>query len=307
MSMLVGFRSCGDCAHTVTSSPAGTVKMSSGTRRGASAARRGCAGTTATVAKRQRELQRVRLHARHLEGIGGDVRVDQRLLAFLARLRVAMLHAEHAVETLAADVPEEIPVVHLAGARLLAPGIVADLEVRDLAPGMIDVRDDVALVALHVIHVVEDLAGRTIYRAADGVRLVRGAQEQVRVVRQRLEHHGEVVRREDLRARAQHVDDVAHLDADRQFALEVSRHHRGPARIHAFAHFHRRAAGGQELVAELRLARGQRGLPVVAAVDDEHAHGHAEARQRFADLRLHVDRPAHESVVFERGESLRRP
>ena len=94
------------------------------------------------------------------------------------------------------------------------------------------------------------------------------------------------------------------LDADRQLALEISRHHRRPVRIDAFAHFHRGAAGREELVAELRLARGQRGLPVVAAVDDEHAHRHAEARERVADLRLHVDRPAHEAVVFERREAL---
>ena len=37
----------------------------------------------------------------HLEGIRRDVGVDERLLAFLAGLRVAVLHAEHAVVTLA--------------------------------------------------------------------------------------------------------------------------------------------------------------------------------------------------------------
>ena len=58
-----GIPSCGDCAHTVTSSPAGTVKMSSGTRRGGFGA--ACAGTPA---QRQRHAEReqatvTRIHA----------------------------------------------------------------------------------------------------------------------------------------------------------------------------------------------------------------------------------------------------
>jgi hypothetical protein len=55
---------------------------------------------------------------------------------------------------------------------------------------------------------------------------------------------------------------------------------------------------------ELGLAGGQRCLPVVAAIDDEHAHGHAKAGERLADALLHLDRAAHEAVVFERGETL---
>ena len=186
MSMFVGLRSCGDCAHTVTSSPAGTVKMSSGTRRGAFAARR---GGSAAAAHRAASLdtrsadRATRAHdsiyATSNESAATYASISACSPA-LPGVAIAVLHAEHAVEPLAPDVPEEIPVVHLARARLLAARVVADLEIRDLAPRVVDVRDDVALVALHVVHVVEDLARRAIYRAADRVRLVRGAQEQVR-------------------------------------------------------------------------------------------------------------------------------
>jgi hypothetical protein len=41
------------------------------------------------------------------------------------------------------DVPEDVAVVHLAGGGLLAARVVAHLKVRDLAPGAVDVRDDV--------------------------------------------------------------------------------------------------------------------------------------------------------------------
>src|SRR5690606_5757680 len=114
----------------------------------------------------------------HLERIRRDIGIDERLLTFLAGPRLAVLHAEDAVVSFRTDVAEEMPIVHLARARFLATRIVADLEIRDLAPGVIDVRDDVTFVALHVVHVVEDLAGRTVHRAADLIRLVRRAQEQ---------------------------------------------------------------------------------------------------------------------------------
>src|SRR5688500_5943588 len=155
MSMFVGFLSMGDCAHTVTSRPAGTVKISSGTRRGGSAAieaeEETAAAATPNARERMTDFKRMEfmMPLSDLERIGRDVGVDQRLLAFLAGLRIAVLHAEHAVEPLRTDVAEQILVVHFPGARLFAPGVVADLEVHDLAPGVIDVRDDVAFVALH--------------------------------------------------------------------------------------------------------------------------------------------------------------
>src|SRR5262245_5059465 len=120
MSMLVGFFSIGECAHNVTSSPAGTVKMSSGTTLGGDAC--GASAAMATVVSAERTASNEAFMVTS-ERIGRDVGVDERLLAFLARLRIAVFHAEHAGVTLRADVPEEVPVVHLAGARFLAAGI----------------------------------------------------------------------------------------------------------------------------------------------------------------------------------------
>src|SRR5690606_16019099 len=61
--------------------------------------------------------------------------VDHRLLARLARLRVAVLHADHAVETLLAQPTEDMAVVDLARRRFLAARVVAGLDVGDLVPG----------------------------------------------------------------------------------------------------------------------------------------------------------------------------
>src|SRR5690606_20766598 len=52
-----------------------------------------------------------------------------------------------------------------------------------------------------------------------------------------------------------------------------------------------------------RLAGRQRRLPVVAGVDHEDAHRHAELVERAADGFLDVDRPLHQPVVLERGEA----
>src|SRR4030095_11927144 len=84
---------------------------------------------------------------------------------FRSRPEVAVLHPQH--ERLAlgggllVDVLEDALVVHLAGTRFLAPRHVADLEIPDLVPRPVHVLDDAAFVALGVVHVVQDLAGRT--------------------------------------------------------------------------------------------------------------------------------------------------
>jgi len=67
-----------------------------------------------------------------------------------------------------------------------------------------------------------------------------------------------------------------------------------------------RSAGLEKLVAKLGQPGCQGRLPVVTAVDDEYAHGHAEPRERFADSLLQFHRAAHEAVVLERGKALRR-
>ncbi len=223
----------------------------------------------------------------------------------LPGLRVAMLHAEDAVETLRADVPEQVLVVHLARARFLAARVVADLEVRDLAPGVVDVRHDVALVALHVVHVVEDLAGRTIYRAADGVRLVGGAQEQVRVVGQRLEHHREAGRLEDLRARR--AGCRSRCPSGCRSAVCARNSPAPPSPTSRSRACPRPPPCGRSA---RNLSRNS-ALPVVSEVFQLSPPSMTNTpmvmprlRQRLADLLLHVDGPAHEAVVLERREAL---
>src|SRR5688572_843991 len=115
MSMLVGFLSIGDCAQTVTSSPSGTVKMSSGTIVGGVCAEAAAAQTPSITSSVRcvAEVFMVEL----LERVGRDVCVDERLFALFPGLRIAVFHAEHAAVAAARDVAEEIPVVHLAGSR----------------------------------------------------------------------------------------------------------------------------------------------------------------------------------------------
>ncbi len=68
-----------------------------------------------------------------------------------------MLHPEDAGEASLMNVPEHVGKVDLAGRGLVPPRIVTDLEVGDLVPRAIDVRDEVALGDLLVIEIVEDL------------------------------------------------------------------------------------------------------------------------------------------------------
>ena len=138
-------------------------------------------------------------------------------------------------EALLVDVPEDVPVVHLAGGRLLAAGVVADLQVGDLAPGAVDVRDDVPLGDLLVVHVEQDLARGAPDRAADleGLRDLR--QEEPRVVLpgvERLEHHHEAGRLEDLGAALQVVDHVRGLVVPLEADVVAAGHDRRPLRVH---------------------------------------------------------------------------
>ena len=67
-------------------------------------------------------------------------------------------HDSHVAKALAVEVAEDVGVVDLARRGLVAAGVVADLKVGDLAPGMVDVGDQIALGDLLVIEIVEDLA-----------------------------------------------------------------------------------------------------------------------------------------------------
>src|SRR4051812_44689126 len=106
MSMLVGLRSIGERAHSVTSSPSGTVNMSSGTWVGAASCARAPETMQNASAQNAADRSRVMVMVMPSERIGGVVRVDDALLAGLAGLRRAVLHAEHARVSLPDDVPE---------------------------------------------------------------------------------------------------------------------------------------------------------------------------------------------------------
>ena len=106
---------------------------------------------------------------------------------------------------LGVEVLEHVAVVDLARARLVAARVVARLQVRDLVPGHVDVRDEIPFGDLLVIDVEQNLARRAADRAANLIRLRNLVQEHARVIRepvQRLEHHHQPVRLEDLRSTA---------------------------------------------------------------------------------------------------------
>lgn len=106
-----------------------------------------------------------------LESVDFLVRVDQGALAFFSGLGVAMLHAHHALVAFAVDVLEHVEVIDLAGGWFASTGVVADLEIGDLAPSAVDVRDDVAFVNLLMIDIEQDLARGAIHGSADLVTL----------------------------------------------------------------------------------------------------------------------------------------
>ena len=59
-----------------------------------------------------------------------------------------MLHAHHPTKSLVMDVLEHVLVIDLARGRLLASRVVAYLEVRNLVPRPVDVRNEVAFLDL---------------------------------------------------------------------------------------------------------------------------------------------------------------
>ena len=63
-------------------------------------------------------------------------------------------------------------VVDLARAGFLASGVVAGLEVANLVPAHVDVRDEIAFGDLLVIDIKQNLARRTVDCSTDRVRLI---------------------------------------------------------------------------------------------------------------------------------------
>ncbi len=98
---------------------------------------------------------------------------DQGNLTFFARFGVAMFHTHDTTEALVVDVFEDVFVIHFSGGRLFSARIVSNLEISNLTPAFFNVWNNVSFVSLHVVHVEENFARRTIYRPADFIGLIR--------------------------------------------------------------------------------------------------------------------------------------
>ena len=83
--------------------------------------------------------------------IDGSVSIDHGLFAFDPFDRVAVFHPHDALISLAGDVGQYVAVVDLAGARFFSTRVVAALQIRDLVPAPIKVRNQVSLCDLLVI------------------------------------------------------------------------------------------------------------------------------------------------------------
>ena len=236
--------------------------------------------------------------------IGFAVGFYQAQLSILPRLGCAVFHAQHAFVTFVVNVLKDIPVVHLAGARLVTTWIIPDLEIGDLAIAKIHVMDQVAFVPLDMVHVEEDLAGWTVHRSADGEGLVRMAEEQIRRVAERFQHHDNAMRLEYFSASAQSVYDICRLNVHRQVSFEVAGYDGGELAIAAFGYLDGLTAAFQEDLEVLRFARGRAVGPVAALVQHKDAHVHAQPGHGVADLLLLLFRPLCHAVVFHRPETM---
>ena len=236
------------------------------------------------------------------------VRRDQRLLRLLAAaLALAVLHAQHALIALAVEVPEDVLVVDLAGAGLLAPGIVADVERRDLVPGPVDVGDEVALGDLLVVQVVDDLDRGAVDGLADLIGLRDLLEEQARMVGppvQGLDHDDQAGRLGDLGTGLEVVDQVGRLIVPLQLlavqAPAISRAHLALARL--------ATSTASWVVLTMAWRTSLSGVTSVGffplGVHDERPQGHAEPGHLLADPLLEVLGLAAQAVVEHGREAL---
>jgi hypothetical protein len=99
------------------------------------------------------------------------------LLAGLARLRIAVFHAEYEVaivtHTPLMDMGQHISVIDFAGTWLFAAWIIPDLEIPNLGPAIIDVGYEVTFGNLLMINIEQYLARWAIHSAAHRKGLIR--------------------------------------------------------------------------------------------------------------------------------------
>jgi len=103
------------------------------------------------------------------------------------------------------NVLENIFVIHFTGARFFSSGVVTDLEIGNMIPRSINVIDDVSFIALHVIHVEQNFARRTVHCLADHKRLIGMTKKQIRRITQWFEYHNQSVRFENRCASLQRI------------------------------------------------------------------------------------------------------
>src|SRR5690606_4340233 len=138
-------------------------------------------------------------YPRGSESVDLAVRGDQCRFTLCTINRLAVFHPDNAGKSFPVNVLEHAPVVDLAGSRFVPSRHVAYLEICNLVPGSVDVRDDIALGDLLVIHVEQDLAGGAVDRFADHVGLWYFGEKHAGMIEevQRFQHHDEAMRLEN--------------------------------------------------------------------------------------------------------------
>ena len=83
-----------------------------------------------------------------------------------------MFHTHYAFVALLMNEFKNVFIIHLTRARLFAARVIAYLDISYFILCSFQVADDVAFIALHVVHIEEKLTGRTVQRFAYGIRLI---------------------------------------------------------------------------------------------------------------------------------------
>ena len=157
-------------------------------------------------------------------------------------IELPLLHPHDTSIALAFEMPKNVVIVDLAGCRLFATRIVSDLNIHDLIPRLVHIREQVPFCDLLMVEIVQDLARRARDRPADLERLRDTRQEDPRVicpVIERLEHHCQPGRLTELGDALQVVDHVGGLILPREAAVILSGYDGAPFRAHALLHFNR--------------------------------------------------------------------
>src|SRR5688500_6340735 len=235
-----------------------------------------------------------------------NVGIDDGAFSLATLSRVAVLHSDHALESLRVDVSEDVPVIDLTSAWLTATRVVTDLDVGHLVPGRIHVRNQVSFGDLLMIDVEQDLHRGTVDGATDLVCLWNARQELAGVIAQGIEwldDDDEAVRFENRGRALERIDDVGRLEVHVEAPVHVTGDDGHPFRVHALRDLNRFTNLLQEFVADRSVAGGEMGFVPGDGVGNEDAHAHLQSFERLSDELLVRDRSTLEAIVLERGET----